>query len=114
MPHSYLKVVGNLGYGCNNSSPRYMRENHYAILVSNLRISYVFKYKISITLLIFLICLGKGCPNPNTKVQKVRDMSFNYHGLYFDLQLNTSVLSWLRYSDCFPKLIHLLSEPAYM
>jgi len=20
MPHSYLKVVGNLGYGCNNSS----------------------------------------------------------------------------------------------
>jgi len=21
MPHSYLKVVGNLGYGCNNSSP---------------------------------------------------------------------------------------------
>ena len=23
MPHSYLKVVGNLGYGCNNSSPRY-------------------------------------------------------------------------------------------
>ncbi len=27
-----------------------MRENHYAILVSNLKISYVFKYKISITL----------------------------------------------------------------
>ena len=23
MPHSYLKVVGNLGYRCNNSSPRY-------------------------------------------------------------------------------------------
>ena len=22
-PHSYLKVVGNLGYRCNNSSPRY-------------------------------------------------------------------------------------------
>ena len=21
------------------------------------------------------------------KVQKIRDMSFNYHGLYFDLQL---------------------------
>ena len=67
-----------------------MRENHYAILASNLKISYVFKYKISITLLLFLICLGKGCPNPTTKVQKIRDMSFNNHGLYFDLQLNAS------------------------
>ena len=56
MPHSYLKVVGNLGYRCNNSSPRYMRENHYAILVSNLKISYVFKYKISITLRILFVC----------------------------------------------------------
>ena len=35
MLHSYLKVVGNLGYRCNNSSPRYTRENHYAILASN-------------------------------------------------------------------------------
>ena len=51
MPHSYLKVVGNPEYRCNNSSPRYMRENHYAILVFRLKISYVFKYKISITLL---------------------------------------------------------------
>ena len=50
MPHSYLKVVGNPEYRCNNSSPRYMRENHYAILVFRLKISYVFKYKISITL----------------------------------------------------------------
>ena len=38
-------------------------------------------------------------------------MSFNTHGLYFDLQLHTSVLSWLRYSDCFSKLVHFLSEP---
>ena len=30
-----------------------MRENHYAILVFRLKISYVFKYKISITLLLF-------------------------------------------------------------
>ena len=49
-----------------------------------------------------------------TKVQKIRDMSFNTHGLYFDLQLHTSVLSWLRYSDGFSKLVHLLSEPTYM
>ena len=38
-------------------------------------------------------------------------MSFNTHGLYFDLQLHTSVLSWLRYSDCSSKLVHFLSEP---
>gem|GEM_PF-4094570 len=31
----YLKVVGNHRCRCNNSSPRYMRENHYAILASN-------------------------------------------------------------------------------
>ena len=29
--------------------------------------------------------------NPSAKVQKIRDMSFNNHGLYFDLQLHTSV-----------------------
>ena len=33
MPHSYLKVVGNHRCRCNNSSPRYTRENHYAIFV---------------------------------------------------------------------------------
>ena len=47
-----------------------MRENHYAILASNLKISYVFKYKISITLLSFLVCLGKSYLNPNTKIVK--------------------------------------------
>jgi len=35
MPHSYLKVVGNHRCRCNNSSSRYTRENHYAILASN-------------------------------------------------------------------------------
>jgi len=35
-----------------------------------LKISYVFNYKISITLLSFLICLGEGRPNPNAKVIK--------------------------------------------
>lgn len=58
------------------------------------------------TFIIEILCI--------TKVQKIRDATFYNHGLYFDLQLNTSVLSRLRYSDCFPKLIHLLSEPAYM
>ena len=34
----------------------------------SLKISYVFNYKISITLLTFLIYLEEGCPNPNAKV----------------------------------------------
>ena len=71
MPHSYLKVVGNPEYRCNNSSSRYIRENHYAILVFRLKISYVFKYKISITLL--LICLGRSFLNPLTKIYNLID-----------------------------------------
>ena len=64
MPHSYLKVVGNPEYRCNNSSPRYMRENHYAILV---------KYKISITLLLILTCPGKSFLNPLAKIHNLID-----------------------------------------
>jgi len=33
MPRLNLKVVGNHLHRCNNSSPRYTRENHYAIFV---------------------------------------------------------------------------------
>lgn len=33
MPRLNLKVVGNHLHRCNNSSPRYERENHYAIFV---------------------------------------------------------------------------------
>ena len=73
MPHSYLKVVGNPEYRCNNSSPRFMRENLYAILVFRLKISYVFKYKISITLLLILICLGKSFLNPLAKIHNLID-----------------------------------------
>ena len=58
--------------------------------------------------------MEKNTLNMTTKVQKIRDVSFNNHGLYFDLQLHTSVLSWLRYANSFPKLIHLISEPVYM
>ena len=43
---------------CNNSSPRYTRENHYAIL-ARMKVSQVFTYKISITLLIFPKCRGE-------------------------------------------------------
>lgn len=41
-------------------------------------------------------------------------MPFNCHGLYFDLQFYTSILSRLQHSDSFSKLVPLLSEPAYM
>ena len=43
------------------------------------------------------------------KVQKIRDTVFHYHGLYFDLQFHTSILSWGRYSDSFSKLVHFFS-----
>ena len=50
-----------------------MRENHYAILVFRLKISYVFKYKISITLLLILTCLRKSFLNPVAKIHNLID-----------------------------------------
>jgi len=53
-----------------NSSPRYMRENHYAVLVIFENFSGFHSQEFSITLLYFLICLGMVCPNPNAKIHK--------------------------------------------
>ena len=58
------------------------------------------------TFIIEILCI--------TKVQKIRDATFYNHGFYFDLQLHTSILSWLRYSDGFSELIHFLSEPVHV
>ena len=63
---------------------------------------------------IFSIYLGKSSLNPNTKVQKICDNGVPYHRFYFDLQFNTSILFRLRHSDSFSKLIHFLSESAYV
>ena len=41
-------------------------------------------------------------------------MAFNYHGLYYDLQLNTSVWSSHLWSQFLHKLLFLLSEPTDM
>lgn|GEM_PF-4447269 len=41
-------------------------------------------------------------------------MAFNYHGLYYDLQLNTSVLSSCLRSQLLHKLLFLSSEPTDM
>lgn len=50
----------------------------------------------------------------NAKVQKIRDTSFNYHGLYFDLQINTPILSPCLWSQLLNKLLFLSSEPTDM
>ena len=68
-----------------------MRENHYAILASNLKISYVFKYKISITLLLFLLCLGKRCLNPFAKIQNFIEIQSST----IELHPKSSTFSWL-------------------
>ena len=41
-------------------------------------------------------------------------MTFNYHGLYYDLQLNTLILFSCRHSQCFHKLVFLSSKPTDM
>ena len=62
----------NLMSRCSNSSPRYsVGTTMLSLLI--LKISYVFNNKISITLLSFLICLGRSFPNPTTKVVKSCD-----------------------------------------
>ena len=65
-----MKVVGNHLSRCNNSSPRYTRENHYAIL-ARMKVSQVFTYKISITLLIFPKCRGKVIAFPIANLAKI-------------------------------------------
>ncbi len=43
MPRLDLRALRKPVSRCNNSSPRYMRENHYAIPCTRLKISQVFK-----------------------------------------------------------------------
>ena len=70
-------------------------------------------YKISITLLLFSYVLERVA---SIQVQKY-EKSVIYHSTitdFFDLQFHTSILSWLRYSDDFSELMHLLSEPVHV
>ncbi len=53
-----------------NSSPRYMRENHYAVLVIFENFSGFHSQEFSITLLQILICLGGSFLSPNAKIGK--------------------------------------------
>ena len=73
MPRLNLKVVGNHLHRCNNSSPRYTRENHYAIFVhfeNFLRFQVQDKHNASY----FLKCHGLTTVNPITKLHKRVDI----------------------------------------
>ncbi len=74
---------------CNNSSPRYTRENHYAIL-ARMKVSQVFTYKISITLLIFPKCRGKVIAFPIANLAKIfeREGVIAIENLYCDTALS--------------------------
>ena len=67
MPRSSLKVLTKPVSRCNNSSPRYTRENHYAISCSVYEFLRFSNYKMSITLLIFKMS-WIGSANPNAKL----------------------------------------------
>ncbi len=81
-----FEVVGNLEYRCKNINPC-KRKNRYAILVFKLNPAFSMQDKLTF---LFLICLGKSCPNPNTKVQKIRDVVPDFHELYLILSDNNN------------------------
>ncbi len=70
MPRSSLKVLRKPVSRCNNSSPRYTRENHYAISCSVYEFLRFSNYKMSITLLI-LSMFWNGYTNPNANLIKI-------------------------------------------
>ena len=114
MPHSYLKVVGNPEYRCNNSSPRYMRENHYAISCISLKISYVFTYKINITFLLFFLCLEQNFVRPLAKIRNFIEIQSNtikitFWILYFFLVLLLIVVNLALISPIAPWTIRWLA-----
>lgn len=69
MLHSKLEVVGiTFTHECSNSSPRYMRENHYAVLVIFENFSGFHSQEFSITLLQILKCLEGSFLSSNAKI----------------------------------------------
>ena len=65
-----LKVVGNHLSRCNNSGPRNMRENHYAIL-ARLKISYVLKSQDKHNASYFSKMSWSGKTFPSAKLTKI-------------------------------------------
>lgn len=70
MPRSSLKVLRKPVSRCNNSSPRYTRENHYAISCSVYEFLTFSNYKMSITLPYFSKMSWNGYANPNANLIK--------------------------------------------
>lgn len=71
MPHRKLKAVGKAhAYRYGNSSPRYSVRTTMPSLYP-MKVSYVFMYKISITPLYILICLGDGIHQIRPKITKL-------------------------------------------
>lgn len=70
MPRLNLKVVGNHLHRCNNSCPRYERENHYAIFV---RFENFLRFQVQDkhTLLILPKCRGEVNTFPTAKLTKI-------------------------------------------
>lgn len=68
MPRRDLLVVGNHLCRCNNSDPRYKRENHYAISCTDYEFPTFTNHKISITLLYFPKCRGRHDAYPTAKL----------------------------------------------
>lgn len=56
----------------------------------------------------------KESPQSTAKVQKIRDITFYYHGFYYDLQVNTLILSPCLWFQLLHKLFFLPSKPADM
>ena len=66
-----LKVVGNHLSRCNNSSPRYKRENHYANPCAICRISYVHKLQDKHNASYFSKMSWSGKTFPSAKLTKI-------------------------------------------
>lgn len=86
MPRRSLKVVGNHLHRCNNSNPRYARENHFAPPCSVYEFLRFSNYKISITLLIFLKCRGKSEDYPMSKLMKIFELESLHRGFLVTLR----------------------------
>ena len=92
-------------YRCSNSSPRYsVRTTMLPLYTIQKFLRFPF-YKISITLLLFLLCLGKGCPNPIAKVTKILDKSLSLNDFLYFLG------GIYAYSDFHPITLLLGSKP---
>jgi len=83
-------------YRCSNSSPRYsVRTTMLPLYTIQKFLRFPF-YKISITLLLFLLSLGKGCPNPIAKITKILEKSLSLNDFFYFL---SRIYVYVRFSS---------------